>query len=28
MQGALLGLQDPGVAGKNMQKRIQPLLPA
>lgn len=28
MQGALLGLQDPATAGKNMQKRIQPLLPA
>lgn len=28
MQAALLGLQEPEVSAKNMQKRIQPMLPA
>jgi multiple sugar transport system substrate-binding protein len=27
MQAAMLGLQSPEVSGKNMTKRIQPLLP-
>ncbi|MCP8938569.1 extracellular solute-binding protein [Alsobacter sp. SYSU M60028] len=28
MQAAMLGLQEPEVSAKNMQKRIQPMLPA